>query len=58
MYHHIHLRSLIISCLSIGDICLFLSISSSFVTGLFCGEAFETLLILSAISFSIKSPEV
>ena len=33
-----------------------LSISSSFVSELFVGKADETLVILSAILFSIKSP--
>ena len=35
---------------------LLLSISSSFVSKLFCGEVFETLVILSAILFPIKLP--
>ena len=39
-----------------GDISLSLSIFSSFVSELFCGEVFETLVILSAILFQIKSP--
>ena len=34
---------------------LSLSIFSSFVSELFCGEAFENLVILSAILFTIKS---
>ena len=38
------------------DIYLSLSISSSFVSELFFGEVFETLVILSAILFQIKSP--
>ena len=45
-----------IFCLSFGDIYFSLSISSSFVFELFCGEVFETLVILSAILFPIKSP--
>ena len=43
-------------CLSSGDIYLSLGISSSLVSELFCGEVFETLVILSAILFPIQSP--
>ena len=39
-----------------GDIYFFLSISSSFVTELFCAEDFEPDLTLSATLFPIKSP--
>ena len=48
-------------CLSIylsiylSNICLSLSISFSFVSELLFGEVFETLVILSAILFQIKS---
>ena len=42
--------------LSSGVINLSPSISSSFVTELFCGEVFVTLVILSATLFPIKSP--
>ena len=47
--------SSIILCLSSEGINLSLSISSSFVSELFFGEVFETLVILSAILFPIKS---
>ena len=47
-----YLRLSIILCLSSGDIYLSLSSFSLFVCELFCGETFETLVILSAI----KSP--
>ena len=48
--------SLIIFCLISEGINLPLSISSSFVSELFFGEVFETVVILSAILFRIKSP--
>ena len=35
-----------------------LSISSWFISELFCGEVLETLVILSAILFAVKSPVV
>ena len=38
------------------DIYLSLSSSSAFIYELFCGEAFATHLVLSAILFPIKSP--
>ena len=65
LYCYINLRSLIISCLFSGDICLSLGISlstpicfSSFVTvsKLFCGEVFETFVVLSAFLLALKSP--
>ena len=63
LYCYINLRSSIIFCLCSRDIYLSLCISlssstfsSSFVTKLLWGEAFETLVILSAILFPIKSP--
>ena len=55
-YQYINLRLSIIFGLSSEDIYLSLSISSSFVPELYCGEVFETLVILSAILFPIKSP--
>ena len=42
--------------LSSEGINLSLIISSSFVSGLFLGKVFETLVILLAILFPIKSP--
>ena len=39
-----------------GDIYLFLSLSSLFVTELFYSEVFEIFVILSTILFPIKSP--
>ena len=65
LYYHINLRSLIICCLSSGDVYHSLSISlltsifsSSFVTisELFYGEVFVTFVIQSAILLPIKSP--
>ena len=63
LFYYINLRSSIILWLCSEDICLSLYISlsipvfsSSFATGLFCGEVLETFLILSAILLSIKSP--
>ena len=57
LYYYINLRSSIIFCLCPGDIYLSLSIfSSSFISELFFGEVFDTLVILSAISFPIISP--
>ena len=47
----LNLRSSMILCLSSGSINLSLSISFSFASDLFFGEAFETPLIFSAISF-------
>ena len=56
LYYYINLRSSIIFCLCIGDIYLSLSIfSSSFISELFFGEVFDTLVTLSAISFPIIS---
>ena len=49
LYCYINLRSSIVFCLCLRDICLSLSISSSFVSELFIGEVFEILGILSAI---------
>ena len=49
------LRLSIIFCLSFEGRNLSVSISSSFVSELFFREVFETLLILSAILFPIKS---
>ena len=43
-------------CLSSGNVYFSLSISSLFVSKLFCGDVFETLVILSTILFPIKSP--
>ena len=54
-FYSFNLRSSIIFCLSSGDIYLSLSISFSFASELFRGEVFETLLILSAILFPVKS---
>ena len=60
LYYYINLRSSIIFCLSSGDIYLSLgvSLSCSFVPvfELFCGEFFETLVILLPILLPIKSP--
>ena len=54
-YYRINFRTLVIFCLCSGDVYLSLSISSSFVSGLFSCEVFETLVTLSTISFPIKS---
>ena len=43
-------------CLCYGDIYFSTSISSSVAPELFLGEVFETVVILSAILFPIKSP--
>ena len=56
MSYYFILSSSIIFCLSSGDIHLSISISSSFVSESFCGDFFETLVILSAILFPVKSP--
>ena len=45
-----------ILCLSSGYIYFSLSISSSFVSELFFGDVFDTLVILLAVLFPIKSP--
>ena len=58
-YFFINLRSSIIFCLFSADICLSLSICSSFVSifsSLSCGKDFETLVIWKAILFPNKSP--
>ena len=49
-----NLRSLLVFCLSSGDI--YLSGDIYYVSKLFCVKLFETLGILSAILFPIKSP--
>ena len=60
-YIYIHICLYMSICLSIylsiylSNICLSLSISFSFVSELLFGEVFETLVILSAILFQIKS---
>ena len=48
-------RSPITFSLNSGDIYFSLSFSS-FVSKLFCGDVFETLVILSETLFQIKSP--
>ena len=53
IYYYINLRYYSFFC---RYIYLSLSISSLFLTELFCGEVIETLVILSAILFPIKSP--
>ena len=61
VYYYINLRSLITFCLCSGDIYLSLCISlssSMILSKLFCGQDFESFLILSAILFPIKSPVV
>ena len=59
-YYYINLSSSIISCIPSGDIyfSLDISLSCSFfsVSELFCGEPFETFVILLAILLPIKSP--
>ena len=52
----INLGSSITLCHSSGGINFSLVISSSFVSELFFAKVFETLVILSAILFRIKSP--
>ena len=50
---------LIVCCLFSGDIYIFLSMSSSLVFELFCGElfcVFDTFVILSVNFLSIKLP--
>ena len=56
LYYYINLNSSIICCLSCGDIYLSFGISllASFDSKSL--DFFETLIILSAISFPIKSP--
>ena len=54
--YYINLRLSIIFSHFSGDIYLSLSISSWFVTQLFCTAVLEALVILSAISFPSKSP--
>ena len=49
--YYINLRSLIVLCLSYGDIYLPLSISSSFVSELFYGKVYEAIVIVSKLSF-------
>ena len=49
-YYYINLRSSIICCL--------FSVSFSTISKLFCGELYETFVILSAILSAIKSPVV
>ena len=65
LYYYINLRSLRIFCLFSGDIYLsfgitlsnlIFSASLSTVSELFCGEVFETFVILSAILLAIKLP--
>ena len=62
LLYYINIRSSIIFCISSGYIYLSLSIYLSFsfvnVSELFCGEIFETFVILSAILVSIISPVV
>ena len=53
--YYINLRSSIILHLSYADKYLSVSFSFSFVSRLFFGEGFETLVILSAVLFPIKS---
>ena len=52
LYCYIHLRSSIIFCLSSGDTYLSLRISLSYsfviVSGLFCGQVVETIVILAS----------
>ena len=55
MFSSFNLKSSVL-CLNSGDISLSLRMYSSFVSELFFGEVFETLVILSAILFPIKSP--
>ena len=50
-----NLKSSTFFCLNFGDIYFSVSIPSSFVSELFFGEFFDTLVILSAILFPIKS---
>ena len=56
--YYINLELSIIVCLCSAERYLSLSISFSFVTvpELFCGDIFETFVILSAVLFPIKSP--
>ena len=62
LYHYINLNSLIIFCLSCGDIYLFFGVSllASFDDNSFecnsLGYFFEILVILLAILWPIKSP--
>ena len=65
LYCYSNLNSSIICCLSSGDMYLFFGTSISLLASLFfeCNSTecsaedfFETLVILSAFSFSIKSP--
>ena len=58
-YYYINLRSLIISYFCSGDVCFSLCIfllCSIFSSNLFCGEVFETLVLLPAILFPIITP--
>ena len=58
LYYYINLRSSVTFFLSFGDIYLSLSIFSPFITELFYGEIFETLVVLSAILFPVNLPVV
>ena len=53
-YYYVNLRSSIIFCLCSENVYLSLSISSSFVSGLYFCEVFETLVIKSTILFPIN----
>ena len=55
LLYYSNLRSSIILHLSYADKYLSVSFSFSFVSGFFFGEGFETLVILSAVLFPIKS---
>ena len=62
LYYYINLNSLIICCLSCGDIylsfgiLLLASFDCNFVAGNFSEDFFEEFVILSAILLPIKSP--
>ena len=62
LYYYINLNSLIICCLSCGDIylssgiLLLASFECNFVEGNFSEDFFEEFVILSAILLPIKSP--
>ena len=58
LYYYINLRSSVTFFLSFGDIYLSLSIFSPFITELFYGEIFETLVVLLAILFPVNLPVV
>ena len=55
LYYGIDRRLSKFFCLSFRNTYFSLSIAPSFVFELFCGKFFETLVILSAILFPIKS---